>query len=31
MIKGMEKGVTITDVALLTKAGGRSGEWHAGS
>lgn len=29
MIKGMEKGATITDVALLAKAGGRSGEWHA--
>lgn len=29
MIKGMEKGATITDVALLAKAGGRSGEWQA--
>ena len=27
MVKGVERGVEITDVRLLSKAGGRSGEW----
>jgi cyclic pyranopterin phosphate synthase len=31
MVKGMERGVSITDVALLQKSGGRSGEWRRGS
>jgi cyclic pyranopterin phosphate synthase len=30
MVKGMERGVSITDVALLQKSGGRSGEWRRG-
>jgi cyclic pyranopterin phosphate synthase len=29
MVKGIERGVTITDVRLLQKSGGRSGEWSA--
>lgn len=28
MVKGMDKGTTITDVRLLAKTGGRSGEWR---
>lgn len=28
MVKSVERGATITDVALLHKAGGRSGEWQ---
>jgi cyclic pyranopterin phosphate synthase len=28
MVKGIEKGVTIEQVALLEKAGGRSGDWR---
>jgi cyclic pyranopterin phosphate synthase len=31
MVKGTERGVTITDVRLLSKSGGRSGDWSAGS
>lgn len=27
MVKGIERGVEITDVRLLTKSGGRSGRW----
>jgi cyclic pyranopterin phosphate synthase len=29
MVKGVERGATITEVALLEKAGGRSGHWRA--
>jgi cyclic pyranopterin phosphate synthase len=29
MVKGVERGVTITDVRLLHKSGGRSGDWDA--
>lgn len=28
MVKGLEKGVTIEQVALLEKSGGRSGDWR---
>ena len=28
MVKGIERGVTISEVALLEKAGGRSGHWR---
>jgi cyclic pyranopterin phosphate synthase len=28
MVKALERGVTITEVALLEKSGGRSGEWR---
>jgi cyclic pyranopterin phosphate synthase len=28
MVKGIERGAQITDVALLEKSGGRSGEWR---
>jgi cyclic pyranopterin phosphate synthase len=28
MVKGLERGVEITQVALLEKSGGRSGEWR---
>ncbi|HEX4753347.1 MAG TPA: cyclic pyranopterin monophosphate synthase MoaC [Solirubrobacterales bacterium] len=28
MVKGLERGVTIESVVLLTKSGGRSGEWR---
>jgi cyclic pyranopterin phosphate synthase len=28
MVKGVERGVEITDVRLLRKSGGRSGEWR---
>lgn len=27
MVKGVERGVTVTDVRLLSKSGGRSGTW----
>jgi cyclic pyranopterin phosphate synthase len=30
MVKGLERGVEITQVALLEKSGGRSGEWRRG-
>ena len=30
MVKGTERGVTITDVHLVSKSGGRSGEYRAG-
>jgi cyclic pyranopterin phosphate synthase len=29
MVKGLERGVTIEQVALLEKSGGRSGDWRA--
>jgi len=29
MVKGMERGVTIEQVRLLSKSGGQSGEWRA--
>ena len=29
MVKGVERGVTITDVRLLHKSGGRSGDWSS--
>ena len=29
MLKGLEKGIRITDVRLVYKAGGKSGEWRA--
>jgi cyclic pyranopterin phosphate synthase len=29
MVKGTERGVTITDVHLVSKSGGRSGEYRA--
>ena len=28
MVKGVERGVEVTDVRLLSKSGGRSGEWQ---
>ncbi|MGI8633027.1 MAG: cyclic pyranopterin monophosphate synthase MoaC [Solirubrobacterales bacterium] len=28
MVKGLERGVTIGEVALVSKQGGRSGTWH---
>ena len=28
MVKGLERGVTVEDVALLEKSGGRSGHWR---
>ena len=28
MVKGVERGVEVTEVALLEKAGGRTGEWR---
>lgn len=28
MVKGIDKGTSITDVRLLAKSGGRSGDWH---
>jgi cyclic pyranopterin monophosphate synthase len=31
MVKGTERGVHITDIRLLSKSGGRSGEWSAES
>jgi cyclic pyranopterin monophosphate synthase len=31
MVKGLERGVTIQHVELLSKSGGRSGDWRAGS
>jgi cyclic pyranopterin phosphate synthase len=30
MVKGIERGVTIEQIALLEKCGGRSGEWRRG-
>jgi cyclic pyranopterin phosphate synthase len=30
MVKGLERGVTVEDVALLEKSGGRSGAWRRG-
>lgn len=30
MVKGIERGVRVTDVSLLSKTGGRS-DWHAGA
>ena len=29
MVKGVERGVSITDVRLLRKSGGRSGDWRS--
>lgn len=31
MIKGVERGATVTDVQVVAKSGGRSGEWTRGS
>ena len=31
MVKAVDRAATLTDVRLLTKSGGRSGEWHAGT
>lgn len=31
MVKAVDRGVVITDLRLLHKAGGKSGEWRAGS
>ncbi|MEX0869129.1 MAG: cyclic pyranopterin monophosphate synthase MoaC [Nitriliruptoraceae bacterium] len=31
LVKAVQRDVTITDVRLLAKSGGRSGEYHAGS
>ena len=28
MVKGLEKGVEITEVVLVSKTGGKSGDWH---
>jgi cyclic pyranopterin phosphate synthase len=28
MVKGVERGVEIRSIALVSKSGGRSGEWH---
>jgi cyclic pyranopterin phosphate synthase len=28
MVKGLERGVAIEDVVLVSKSGGRSGEWR---
>jgi cyclic pyranopterin monophosphate synthase len=28
MVKGLERGVTVEEVALLEKSGGRSGHWR---
>ena len=28
MVKGVERGVVVREVALLEKSGGRSGEWR---
>ena len=30
MLKGIDRGITITDVALVEKTGGRSGTWRRG-
>jgi cyclic pyranopterin phosphate synthase len=30
MLKGIDRGITITDVALVEKRGGRSGTWRRG-
>jgi cyclic pyranopterin phosphate synthase len=29
MVKGVEKGVEIRSIRLVSKIGGKSGEWHA--
>ena len=29
MCKGIDRGMTITDIALLSKSGGRSGDWRS--
>lgn len=29
MVKAVDKGATIEDVRVLTKTGGKSGDWHA--
>jgi cyclic pyranopterin monophosphate synthase len=31
MVKGLERGVTVEEVALLEKSGGRSGAWRRDS
>jgi cyclic pyranopterin phosphate synthase len=31
MVKGIDRGATITEIELLEKSGGRSGEWRRGS
>jgi cyclic pyranopterin phosphate synthase len=31
MVKGIERGAQITEIELLEKSGGRSGEWHRGA
>jgi molybdenum cofactor biosynthesis enzyme len=28
MVKGLERGVTVEDVRLISKSGGRSGHWQ---
>jgi cyclic pyranopterin phosphate synthase len=28
MVKGLERGVTVEDVRLISKSGGRSGDWQ---
>jgi cyclic pyranopterin phosphate synthase len=28
MVKGVERGVTVSEVALVHKSGGKSGEWR---
>jgi molybdenum cofactor biosynthesis enzyme len=28
MVKGVERGVTVGEVALLEKSGGKSGDWR---
>jgi cyclic pyranopterin phosphate synthase len=28
MVKGLERGVTVEDVRLIAKSGGRSGDWQ---
>jgi cyclic pyranopterin monophosphate synthase len=28
MVKGLERGVTVEDVRLISKSGGRSGDWR---
>ena len=31
MLKGVDKGIIITDLRLLEKSGGKSGDWRSGS
>jgi molybdenum cofactor biosynthesis enzyme len=31
MVKGLERGVRVEAVELLSKAGGRSGDWQRGA